>query len=335
MDAHFREQLRELHRPHWSGTWTWLGFFAAFLAGEALLLATLSGGWSWPWQLALAAVLVPALAHLMHAHLIAFHEAAHGSLCPAARLNDGLGLFIGSLSFMSLSLYRAAHHTHHTHLASERDEELWPFVLPGTPRWARRLAAFAELTVGLAWTPLLFLRAFFRPGTVIRDRGLRRRIGVELVLLAGAWAAVLTAVAWWDLWPFFLVMYLLPALLAGNMQSLRKYIEHLGLTAATASAATRSVSPAGWTGRLLAFSLFNEPYHGLHHKYARLPQGALPRLAAAHAPAAEEPPPYPSYRRALADMLRTLGDPRVGGQWLRPPTAPPRLQANRDERLPS
>src|SRR4051794_38232284 len=77
------------------------------------------------WWVVVPLVLV--LAHLMHGHLIAFHEAAHGSLCPSPRLNDAVGLLLGVLSFMSLSLYRAAHHTHHSYLATERDEELWPF----------------------------------------------------------------------------------------------------------------------------------------------------------------------------------------------------------------
>ncbi len=314
--------LLQLHQPSWSGTWTLLGLFATFILEEALLLATLTSGIPWYAQLAVASVLVLTLSHLMHAHLIGFHEAAHGTLCPIRGLNDALGLFIGSFSFMSSSLYSAAHHSHHAHLATERDEELWPFVVPGTPRWARRLAAFAELTFGLAYTPALFLRAFLRLGTAIRDRVIRRRIWAELALIAGVWGLVLTVVAGWGLWKFLLVMYVVPAVLAGNLQSWRKYVEHMGLTGTTAFGATRSVYPTGWVGRLVALSLFNEPYHGLHHKYGGLPEGALPQLASALGNAAAEgPPPYPSYRKALGDMLRTLSDPRIGEQWLRAATA--------------
>ena len=63
---------------------------------------------------------------------------------------------------MSFSLYRAAHQLHHAYLATERDEELWPFVIPGMPRWVRILAAFLELGLGLLFTPFLFVRTFLR-----------------------------------------------------------------------------------------------------------------------------------------------------------------------------
>jgi fatty acid desaturase len=107
-----------------------------------------------------------------------------------------------------------------------------------------------------------------------------------------------------------------PATLAGSMQSLRKYIEHVGLSGSTALASTRSVIPHGWWDRLLAFTLFNEPYHGIHHLYARLPQEALPDFAPileSHRPG--DTVPYASYTRALQDMIASLRDPRVGAQW--------------------
>src|SRR5262249_29486132 len=207
-------------------------------------------------------------------------------------------------------------------LATERDEELWPFVVPVASRWARRLAAILELTLGLVYTPLLFLRAFLRPGTVIRDRAVRRRIWAETALIAGAWVALLMAVTWWGWWKFWFFMYLLPALLAANMQSLRKYVEHMGLTGATVLSVTRSVLPPKWGGRAVALSLFNEPYHGIHHKYPRLPQRVLPQAAPILTPAAAgEIAPYPNYRRAFWDMLATLGDPHIGPPL--PPAAPP------------
>ena len=85
---------------------------------------------------------------------------------------------------MSFSLYRVVHQSHHAHLATERDEELWPFVKPAVSRRARILAAILELTVGLLYTPFLFVRAFLRAGSTIRKRDLRRRIWVEFLLAA-------------------------------------------------------------------------------------------------------------------------------------------------------
>src|SRR5262249_16209777 len=159
---------------------------------------------------------------------------------------------------------RATHHTHHAYLASERDEELWPFNVPGMPRWFRCVAAAAELSLGLFYTPVLFLRAFLRRGTPVQNPAIRRRVWWELALIAAAWTAIVAITAWYNAWAYFSVLYLAPALLAGSMQSFRKYIEHMGLSGCTPLSATRSVISPGPIGRLIAFSLFNEPFHGVH-----------------------------------------------------------------------
>jgi fatty acid desaturase len=217
---------------------------------------------------------------------------------------------------MSFSLYRAAHQTHHAYLATERDEELWPFVIPGTPRWKRVLAAVLELTAGLLFTPFIFLRSFLRAGSPIRSEKVRRRIWAELALIGFLWIFILVAVARFEVWKYFLWMYLVPAYLAADLQSLRKYIEHVGLTGGTVKSSTRSIVSKGWAGRLLAFSLLHEPYHGVHHQRAGLPHAELPQHADVLIPTTpDEQSPYPSYRCALLDLLRSLADPRVGAQW--------------------
>jgi hypothetical protein len=134
-------------------------------------------------------------------------------------------------------------------------------------------------------------------------------------------------------WQYLFVMYVIPATLAGFMQSLLKYIEHMGLAGSTVLGSTRSVVDPGLLGRILSFSLFNEPYHGVHHKYARLPYEVLPRFAGELIPSgppaevAQERKPFPTYRHALVDMLPTLLDPKIGAQWLARD-----MQADRSER---
>ena len=114
--------------------------------------------------------------------------------CRKSRLlNEIDGMIIGAFGFMSFSLYRAVHQSHHAHLATERDEELWPFVKPAVSRPARILAAILELTVGLLYTPFLFVRAFLRTGSTIRKKDLRRRIWVEFLLAAGLWIVIFAA----------------------------------------------------------------------------------------------------------------------------------------------
>jgi len=148
-----KDRLIESHEPRWSSVFIWLGFFLAFCLLQGVVVwSMIAGAW---WLTVLA---VPSMAHLMHGHLLAFHEAAHGSLCPNHRLNDALGVFIGMFSFMGFSLYRAAHHSHHSYLGTERDEELWPFVKTDKPRWFRFLAAMAELFLGNAKTARTLLQ---------------------------------------------------------------------------------------------------------------------------------------------------------------------------------
>ena len=70
----------------------------------------------------------------------------------------------------------------------------------------------------------------------------------------------------------------------------------------------------------MAFSLLNEPFHGVHHQDAHLPYSTLPAFASRLAPDAPgDVPPFQSYRQALAHMINSLRDPRVGAQWRRTP----------------
>lgn len=266
----------------------------------------------------IAAILVIITSHVMHGTVICFHEASHGMLRKHRLQNEIDGVIIGIFSLTSFSLYRAAHQTHHAHLASERDEELWPFVHPHMPRWGRVLAAVLELTVGVFYGPLLFLRAFLRPGSPIRSKKVRRRIWLELGLMALVWGAILAVDAHYHSWKYLLWMYLLPAWLAGNAQSLRKYVEHVGLTGSTVNGSTRSIVAKGWWANFLCVTLLHEPYHGVHHTRAGLPHAELPRNAGALAPKEpEERLPYQSFGAAFRDLFASLPDPRVGAQWLR------------------
>jgi fatty acid desaturase len=291
--------------------WVWFGLVVAHFTLQGLIAWAVLRGSDW-----LAWLLVLPLAHVMHGHLLAFHEAAHATLCPRRFWNELFGTVVGIHSFMSLALFRHVHTQHHVFLTSERDEELWPFVAPSMPRWQRVGIALLELSLGLFYTPVLFLRSFLRKDTTIRDPRLRRRIRLELALAAGFAGAALAATVHYDAWKVLLFAYLLPALLAGNLQTARKFIEHMGLTGTTILGVTRSIVPRSRLGRWMARSMFNISYHGVHHRYARLHASALPEFEEMLRPDGDgELPPFSSYRQALADMLRSLSNPRIGVQW--------------------
>ena len=307
------ENILEPPPTHWVSRAAFPILAATFFLNQAALGTALYFGSVW-----FSVVLVLTASHLMHGMLIGFHEASHGLLRKNRRLNEIDGVIIGIFSLTSFSLYRAAHQLHHAYLASKRDEELWPFVLPGMPRWARVLAAVLELGLGLFYTPFLFVRTFLRAGSPIRNKKLRRRIWTEFALAGGVWFCLLAAVAWGGAWNYFLCMYLAPAYLASNMQSWRKYIEHVGLTGSTVNSSTRSIVSEGPLGRLVSFTLLHEPYHGVHHRHAGLPHAELPQFTSELVPKSPgEVSPFPSYRRALMDLLRSLSNPRAGAQWLK------------------
>src|SRR2546422_11294477 len=134
------EGVPELHKKHDVSCVAFQTLVFSLALTEVALWAVVWSGWLW-----LALLLVLVAAHLMHGLLIGFHEASHGLLRKSRRLNEFDGVLIGTFSLLPFSLYRAVHQTHHAHLGTERDEELWPFVIPKTPRWARRAAAFLEL----------------------------------------------------------------------------------------------------------------------------------------------------------------------------------------------
>jgi fatty acid desaturase len=305
------ESIPELHEKHDVSCVAFQTLVFSLALTEVALWALVWSGWIW---LALPLVLVAA--HLMHGLLIGFHEASHGLLRKSRRLNEFDGVLIGIFSFLPFSLYRVVHQMHHMHLATERDIELWPFVLTKAPRWGRHLAAFLELTVGLFYSPFIFLRVFVGQHSLVRSRKVRRRVWAELALAVVVWTAILTATAFLGVWKYFLWMYLVPGLIAANLQSWRKYIEHVGLTGNTVNSSTRSIVPKSWLGRVFAYTLLHEPYHGVHHENAGLPHRVLPQFTSVLTPKRpEDVAPFMSYRRALPDLIRSLANPRVGAQW--------------------
>ena len=80
-------------------------------------------------------------------------------------------------------------------------------------------------------------------------------------------------------------------------------------------ALTRSVRNPSRLGRLISWLLFQEPYHDVHHLYPKVPQEALPVVAAAENPIPPDLPVFPNYTSAVLDLLRGLADPKFGKAW--------------------
>jgi fatty acid desaturase len=251
---------------------------------------------------------------LGHMMLLAFHEAVHYHLSSRRWVNEFRGVFLGTVAFIPLSVYRHVHYFHHARLAAEEDPELWPYNKPASPRWLRVLSACIELTLGWGFTQVQFLRGILVSNK--RTARLERRIALEYALLASVWALVLAAVAMRGWWEEFLIGYVVPAFGASNVHAWRKFVEHMGLRGNSAMTATRSVVPQRPVGRVLSTILLHVNYHGAHHRHARLHfHGLAKAMPQAHTADPQALPVFPSYFRALLDMLPALANPRVGGQW--------------------
>ena len=311
MNAAIDEDFSAMHEPHWVLRSAFQLLVFGLVLAEVMLAITVHRGLIW-----LAVPLLLVVSHLMHGILIGLHEAAHGLLRKNRSFNEFDGMVIGTLSLMSFSLYRVVHQTHHAYLTTERDYEFWPLSQTNVPRWKRCLAAFFELNFGLFYSPFVFLRAFFCSPSPVRSKRVRRRIWAELALTVVTWALILWAIAAFGLWRYFIWMYLAPAVLAANLQNWRKYIEHVGMTGDTVNGSTRSIVANSRMGRLVAFTLLHEPFHGVHHERAGLPHSVLPQHVEKLQPKKlGERAPYTSYRYALIELIRCLADPRVGPQW--------------------
>jgi fatty acid desaturase len=254
------------------------------------------------------------LMYFGHMLLLAFHEASHYHLSENRWMNEARGIVLGMFAFVPLSVFRHIHQFHHAHLASEQDPELWPYSRPSTPRWLRIVAAATELTLSWPFEQLQFLRGTFASGRLTKAVG--RRIALEYALLAIVWGLAIAIIATHGWWQEFAIGYAVPMLAAFNIHTWRKFIEHMGLRSNAATAGARCIVPQRWPGRGVSALLLHVNYHSTHHKNSNLHfhelAGATPRVHAAEPNAL---PFFPSYRAALLDMLPTLADPRVGGQW--------------------
>jgi fatty acid desaturase len=321
-----KAHVRELHSNDRTRVWVhqaWSALYFGLCVGAAVAW---QAGW-WPLMLAVWA----AAGHVGHSKLIAFHEASHGTLASRWPQNELQGILIGTIIFVPLSSYRYVHGQHHAYIGTERDLELWPFVRPDITRPWRVLAAGAELLLGFFYTPVVFLH-----GVLVGDnlpRKQRTRIILEYVLCAAFWIPLVYVVHSQDWWGWFTVGYLVPAMIAGNLQSVRKFTEHLGLLGDSILTTTRTVVDRRLPGEALSQSMLRIDHHGAHHRYAKVPYYNLPKATElVYSEGLPTVPVFPSYGAAMWDMARALRNPRVGAQWLSPALRAAKARAQRSAR---
>ena len=172
-----------------------------------------------------------------------------------------------------------------------------------------------EVVLGSIFTPILFLRSVLIADDLSPDQ--KRRIRIEYAVAVLYWGLAANSAAMLGLWIPFLVGVVAPWMVAGMFQTVNKYVEHMGMLGSGVLDSTRSVFDSRLAGRMLSTSMQHVDHHGAHHLYAKIPHYHLPQatpLVMTEEAATETL--YPSYFSAFVAMVRTLGNPRVGSQWI-------------------
>lgn len=264
----------------------------------------------WP----LLLVIWPAIGVIDFVLVLAFHDASHGRMHPVHWMNEAYGHLLGTIMLTPLNVYRFAHARHHAQLARQGDPELWPFNTPGTPRVLRMLAAFVEIVFGAAYTPLLFLRSVLVGQLTAYERKLVVRGYLGCIMF---WLVMGLGATYFGLWKALTVSLIVPMFLAGMLQTLNKFEQHLGLHGRTVLGLTRTVVDKTKFSEMVSAAMLYNDYHGTHHRYAKIPYYHLPHATPyALAGAREYCPVFPSIASATLDMLYCLADPKAGPQWL-------------------
>ncbi len=262
------------------------------------------------WVVLIASTLFTA--HMMHARLAAFHEAAHFNLHPNKHVNNLLAHIVGNCAVLPLTAYRKVHGMHHAHLGTEADPEMWPFCDTSKSRTFRRLCAFSEMVFGFFYTPILYAASLHKVRLTQLEK---RQVATEYTMIVIHWRVVIGLVTHYGILDIFLVSWIIPQMLAGSLQTINKFTEHMGLFSDDPLLATRTVIDSTRLGRVLSWTMLWLEYHGTHHIYAKVPHINLPTATAALVER-RDALVYPTYWAAFAEMLGTLADPRAGTDWL-------------------
>jgi len=274
----------------------------------------------WAWSLGLWWVVVPiwvVVGWMDHAALTRMHEAAHGTLVRSKWLNETTGIVIGTLALTPLSVYRFVHHQHHAYVGQVRDPEFWPYSDPSMSRAFRVFHAWIEIVFGWILTPVLYSYRTARSWSEIPGHQ-RRRLILEWIILVGFWGGVAIVMQRYGWWPQFVVAHLVPAWIAGTLQTTRKFTEHMGMFGEGILGITRTVAHERLFGRALSRTQLHVDHHGTHHRWARIPYYALPEATEIVYADAPEGRLFANYAEALRDMIPHLRNPRVGPQWKAP-----------------
>ena len=241
---------------------------------------------------------VPAAVFLVRSFIV-FHDCSHGSFLPSRRANTWLGRAIGLLLYAPFHRWRHDHAVHHA-TAGDLDRRGTGDLHTLTVTEYEALAWKARLAYRLTRNPLIMFGigpiVAMMIGPRIVAKGARPRMR-RSVLATDAALAVLVGVLIWQIgWRDYLLVLIVPALLAGSIGIWLFYVQHQFEDAYWSDAEEWSFTDAALRGSsylklpaVLRFCTGNIGYHHVHHLNARIPNYNL-RRAHEQTPAFQDVP---------------------------------------------
>jgi fatty acid desaturase len=259
-----------------------------------------------------------------------FHETGHQTLTKWRWLDITIGRLLGTLMCLPYTVYRESHVRHHAYVNRPNDWELWPYVNPTCSLAFRRVFVFLDICFGFIVAPFVLSRIFFHVESPLTKPTLRRAIWFEYLGIIVFWGLVLSRLAYTGAWLAFAKVWLVPHIIAGIMQTVRRLTEHLGMASFDPMLGTRTVIGKSWITRLSSYVNFDIFVHGPHHRHPRLAHNQLADKMDEYLLNHPETtyPVYSSYLEATRAMLPCLfKNPGIGVNAGAPPPGPPLFAA--------
>lgn len=231
--------------------------------------------------------------------------------------------FIGMLIVTPATAYRETHVRHHAYLNRPVDWELWPYSDPSCSRGFRRLFAWFDILAGFATSPLIYGRIYWSRQSPLPPQA-RRQITLEYVASVVFWGAVFAGVTYYGQWWNFARAVALPWWIAGVMQTMRKFTEHLGMSSFDPLEGTRTVHGGNFITRICSYLNSDIFVHGPHHRSPMVTADELDTFATELRTQQERKLPfYRTYAAATWAMLpHLLFNPGCGQNATPSPTDP-------------
>lgn len=247
------------------------------------------------------------------------HELIHHNLPLGPKATRVIGEIIGTAIGIPYLVYREVHMRHHAYLNTPLDIELWPYSHPQASLGFRRSFLWFDMLCGSLATPIIYGRICFSSDSPCPEN-LKRAMRRSYLMMFVVWAAIIGGMTWLGMtgrrqFRVEGLIFLLPFLLAANLNSIRKIMEHLGTASYDPLHGTRTVVGSSWLTRILSFFDFDLSIHGPHHRFPKLSHHQLAERMEEIQQASPDVryPVFQSFSAALRDTFRTvIANPAVG-----------------------